>query len=98
MENLDCWAIFSDSYRDDRSVTEYLVNPTFSLQSFAVSSQKKIIRTQGTVNKRLAFLVNALFTLKHSFRVFPVDKFHHHTFSGVGCIPSKWYSVKALNV
>ena len=46
-------------------------------------------------NKHLT-LVNALFTLKLSVRVFPVDEFHNHTFSGVGCIPAKRYSMTIL--
>ena len=40
MENIVCWAIFSNPYGDDDSKTKYLVNPTFSLQFFALSTQK----------------------------------------------------------
>ena len=38
-------------------------------------------------NKPLIFPDNVL---KHSFQVFPVDKFHNGMFIGVGWIPSKW--------
>ena len=88
-ESLDCWTVFSNLYRGDSSKREYLVNPTFSLQFFAFSPQKLIIRTQTMVNKHLAFLVNVLFKLKCSFRVFSVDECHSHTFNGVGYIPPK---------
>ena len=37
-------------------------------------------------NKHLTFLVNVLFTLKYSFGVFAIDKFHDHSVSGVCCI------------
>ena len=98
MENLDCWAIFSNPYHDDSSKTEYLEPPTFSLQFFALSPQKLILATQQMTNKHLTFLVNVLFMLKHSFRVIPVEKFHNHTFCGVGCIRSKWQSLTIFSV
>ena len=40
MENIVCWAIFSNPYRDNGSKTKYLVKPTFSLHFFALSPQK----------------------------------------------------------
>ena len=75
MENLDCRAIFSNPYWDGISKTEYSVNPTFSQEFYALFPQKLVIRTQLMANKHLTFLVNALFTQKHSFRVFPVTNF-----------------------
>ena len=49
-------------------------------------------------SKHLTFLDNVLFTLKHSFRMFPVDEFHIYRFIGAGCIPSKWWSMKTVNI
>ena len=96
MGNHDSMSIFGNFYCDNCSEIENLVNMTFSLQFFAFSPQKLIIGTQGITNNHLTFLVNVLFTLKHSFGLFPFQKFHNYSCSGLGCIPSQQQSVAAL--
>ena len=97
MENLDFWAIFSNPCRDNSSKTKYLINTTLFLHFFSRSSQKQMIGIDRMTNKYLTFLVNVLFTLKHSFGEFPIHKFHNHCFSGVCCILSRRQSVTTFN-
>ena len=96
MGNHDSMSIFGNFYCDNCSEIENVVNMTFSLQFFAFSPQKLIIGTQWITNNHLTFLVNVLFTLKHSFGLFLFQKFHNYSGSGVGCIPSQQQSVAAL--
>ena len=85
MENLDSWVIFGKSYSDNCCETENLVNRTFSVEFCALFPQKPIIGTQWLTNEH----VNVLFTLKHSFRVFPILKFYSYSLSGlVAFLPS----------
>ena len=44
------------------------------------------------------FLGDALFLLRHCFRVFPIKNFYNHSLYGVGCISSKRQSVTVFNV